>query len=171
MADTTLEDGDLWLPTEFPYEYGSVDSSPSSVLSSTVESLVSSTESESDGDEFLAGLTRPFSHSSLRPPQKIPHSQPNLEKPAVLFGSPESTLMAVGSWSVCSKGSPNAPIQFPVSPLVQNDNAWDLSYPAPHGILPIHPSQLVKNLTAAMACTHRCFSSTLPQPNHVIYPL
>lgn len=78
MADsTTLEDGDLWLPSEFPYEYGSLDSSPSSVLSSSpVESPVSSTESESDGDEFLAGLTRRF---SLHSPQNIPHSQPNLE--------------------------------------------------------------------------------------------
>lgn len=79
--------------------------------------------------------------------------------------------MAVGSWSVCSKGSPNVPFQFPLSPVVQNDNAWDLSYAVPHGVLPIHPSQLVKPPAAAVACTHHCFSSTLPRPNHVVFPL
>lgn len=53
-------------PMEFPYEYDSFDSA----LSSPVESVVCSTETEnsssSDEEDFLAGLTRRLTHSTQK---------------------------------------------------------------------------------------------------------
>ncbi|XP_022743117.1 uncharacterized protein LOC111294178 [Durio zibethinus] len=116
-------------PTEFPYELDSF-----SALSSPVESVVGSTETESsDEDEFLAGLTRRLAHSTS---QKF--TVPNLsldknEKTRVLASSPQSTLSGLGSWSASSNGSPNGPSQVPSPPTTpfgaQNDT-WDLIYAA-----------------------------------------
>lgn len=51
-------------PFEFPYEFGSFG--VSSDLSSPVESVVGSTETESDEEDgYLAGLTRQMAHSTL----------------------------------------------------------------------------------------------------------
>ncbi|XP_052177188.1 uncharacterized protein LOC127791384 [Diospyros lotus] len=108
-------------PVEFPYEMGS--------LGSPVESVVGSTETESDEDDVLAGLTRQFARSSLlEHAEKIPSGAQNFEKFWVSSGSPQSTLSAAGSWSVSSHGSPNGPSP-PTTPLGETD-AWDLIYAA-----------------------------------------
>ena len=60
-------------PTEFPYEFDS-SSGPNSALSSPVEGSTE-TESSSDEDDFLAGLTRRLAQSSLSQTQK--RSVPN----------------------------------------------------------------------------------------------
>lgn len=60
-----------------------------------------------------------------------------LQKARVLSGSPQSTLIQVGSWSgqstMSSNGSPNGPSQVsspPTTPLGVNNDAWDLIYQA-----------------------------------------
>ncbi|KAA8534148.1 hypothetical protein F0562_031659 [Nyssa sinensis] len=156
-------------PTEFPYDFGS-----SSVLSSPVESVVGSTETESDEEDLLAGLSRQLARSTLQETQKISSNPQKIEKTRVLSGSPQSTLSVVGSWSgrsaVSSNGSPNGPSQVsspPTTPLSPKNDAWDLIYAAagevsrlkmngvgppngrllgpPRSIIPVHPSPAVKN--------------------------
>ncbi|XP_059628061.1 uncharacterized protein LOC132270871 isoform X2 [Cornus florida] len=106
-------------PTEFPYKFGS-----SSVLSSPVESVVGSTDPESDDDywDFLHGLTRQLSHSTLQQTQ-------NTKKTWVCPDSPQSTLAGIGSWSgpsaVSSNGSPKSP---PTTPFTAPIEPWDLIY-------------------------------------------
>lgn len=51
-------------PFEFPYGFGAFGHS-SSDLSSPVESVVGSTETESDEEDYIAGLTRQIAHSTL----------------------------------------------------------------------------------------------------------
>lgn len=71
-------------PTEFPYEFDSFGSN--SALSSPVESVVSSTETESsDEEDFFAGLTRRFAQSNLRETQKLAVPCFNQDKPEVLL--------------------------------------------------------------------------------------
>ncbi|KAM4093884.1 hypothetical protein ACB094_06G153000 [Castanea mollissima] len=128
----------LTFPTEFPYEFDSFASS--SALSSPVESVAGSTETESsDEEDFFAGLTRRLTQSSLQETQKltVPSSFSHTKPEWVMAGSPQSTLSGIGSWSgrsgVSSNGSPNGPSQFPSPPTTpfgaQNDT-WDLIYAA-----------------------------------------
>lgn len=70
-------------PTEFPYEFDSFGSN--SALSSPVESVVSSTETESDEDDFLAGLTRQLARSTLQETQKLAAPMLNTETLEVLI--------------------------------------------------------------------------------------
>ncbi|XP_059666343.1 uncharacterized protein LOC132312105 isoform X3 [Cornus florida] len=110
-------------PTEFPPDFGSFNSTP--VINSPVESVVSSTETESDED-FLAALTRQLTRATLQETQKTTSRPQNIET-WVLSGSPQSTLSGIGSWS--SNGSPNGPSQVsspPTTPLSPNDDAWSL---------------------------------------------
>ncbi|XVF83810.1 hypothetical protein PTKIN_Ptkin16aG0522900 [Pterospermum kingtungense] len=118
-------------PTEFPYEFDSFDSSS---LSSPVESVVGSTETEgSDEDEFLAGLTRRLAHSASQKLTVPTLSLDKNEKSRALASSPQSTLSGLGYWSASSNGSPNGPSQVPSPPTTpfsaQNDT-WDLIYAA-----------------------------------------
>ncbi|KAI3925689.1 hypothetical protein MKW92_045726 [Papaver armeniacum] len=133
----------LCFPSEFPYGF---DSSSSSAFSSPVESVgSSSTETESDEEDFLAGLTQQMVHSTLQEVEKsITATSPVFasEKPKtwVLSGSPQSTLCEVGScWSGgsgggSSRGSPtNGPSQVsspPTTPINEKDDAWELLYAA-----------------------------------------
>lgn len=57
------DSGKSLLPLEFPCGFGSFGFS--SDLSSPVESVVDSTETESDEEDYLAGLTRQMAHSTL----------------------------------------------------------------------------------------------------------
>ena len=50
-------------PYDFPYRFGSFGSS--SDLGSPVESVVGSSETESDEEDYLAGLTRQIARSTL----------------------------------------------------------------------------------------------------------
>ncbi|XWS65914.1 hypothetical protein CRYUN_Cryun05aG0154500 [Craigia yunnanensis] len=118
-------------PTEFPYEFDSFDSS---ALSSPVESVVGSTETESsDEDEFLAGLTRRLTHSTSQKLTVPSLSLDKNEKTKVLASSPQSTLSGLGSWSASSNGSPNGPSHVPsprTTPFGAQNDTWDLIYAA-----------------------------------------
>ncbi|KAL6980620.1 hypothetical protein U1Q18_022260 [Sarracenia purpurea var. burkii] len=124
-------------PTEFPYEVGG-SYGWSSVLSSPVESVKGSTETESDEEDLLASLTRHFASFTLQEKaRKIASAPQHLEKSWALASSPESTLSAVGSWSgqsaVSSAGSPDGPSQVPsptTTPLGGQNDAWDLIFAA-----------------------------------------
>ncbi|KAJ0101831.1 hypothetical protein Patl1_06486 [Pistacia atlantica] len=117
-GDELKKPSSLSFPTEFPYEFDSLDSA----LSSPVVSVQGSTETEntSDEEDFLAGLTRRLTHSST---QKL--AVPGLTKDKleswVMAGSPESTLSGIGSWSVSSNGSPKRFLSCIVS---SNDAVW-----------------------------------------------
>ncbi|KAK9158925.1 hypothetical protein Scep_005499 [Stephania cephalantha] len=91
--------------------------------SSPVESVVGSTETESDEEDFLAAFMARSMLNDLDPSE--PH------KARVVAGSPQSTLCAVGSCS--SRGSPNGPSQVsspPSTPVNGKDDAWELLYAA-----------------------------------------
>ncbi|XWS43793.1 hypothetical protein CRYUN_Cryun16bG0134500 [Craigia yunnanensis] len=98
-------------PYEFPSRFGSFVFS--SDLSSPVESVVGSTETESDEEDYLAGLTRQMAHSTLeddfRRNDRAFASENS--KGWVLSSSPQSTLCALRSGCGCkqgsSRGSPN----------------------------------------------------------------
>ena len=86
-ATTAGFEPSLTFPTEFPYEFDSFCSS--SALSSPVESVAGSTETESsDEEDFFAGLTRRLTQSSLQETQKltVPGSFSHT-KPEVTFSS------------------------------------------------------------------------------------
>ncbi|KAL5742650.1 hypothetical protein ACOSP7_029382 [Xanthoceras sorbifolium] len=116
-------------PFEFSYGFGSFGLS--SDLSSPVESVVGSTETESDEEDYIAGLTRQMTHSTLKEGFKRADKAFASEKTKGLFlsGSPQSTLCAVGSGCGCkqgsSQGSPNCQSQVSSPP-----GTWDLLYAA-----------------------------------------
>lgn len=86
MAES-LDDGEFWLPPEFltdndiameknerdsestktlfPFEFSYGGFGSSSDLSSPVESVVGSSETESDEEDYLSGLTRQMTRSTL----------------------------------------------------------------------------------------------------------
>ncbi|CAN6471535.1 unnamed protein product [Victoria cruziana] len=123
-----LDDGEFWLPSRFlseemgfletklPCEFPYCDSSP-------VESVVSSTETESDEEDYMAGLTKRMAHSTLEDDDREA-----AQKVAVMAGSPQSTLCRSLD-SNGSQGGSNGPTQAsspPSTPLNQEDDAWDL---------------------------------------------
>ncbi|CAA2964605.1 Hypothetical predicted protein [Olea europaea subsp. europaea] len=141
-----LYDGEFWLPHQFltddnllmdfknkgndNFSFGFSRNSfgPNSDLSSPVESVIGSTETESDEDDYLTEVTRKLLQSSLQD-SKIPSE--NL-KGRVLSRSPQSTLCgamgARGSNFVSSRGSPNC-VSLVSSPPGVNRNAaanWDM---------------------------------------------
>ncbi|GLT93021.1 hypothetical protein SLE2022_108280 [Rubroshorea leprosula] len=128
--DTELRPLSHGFPTEFPYEFDSLDSA----LISPVESVEGSTETDSsDEDEFFVGLSRRLTRSSS---QKLPVpslTRDRAEKNGFMASSPQSTLSGIGSWSVSGNRSPNSSSQVPSPPMTpfgaQND-AWDLIYAA-----------------------------------------
>ncbi|KAM0985662.1 hypothetical protein ACFX13_013123 [Malus domestica] len=107
-------------PFEFPY--GSAFG-----VSSDFSSPVESSETESDEEDYLVGLTRQMARSTLDDEFKYSDSAFAFEKPKgwVASDSPQSTLCAVGSGCGCgqglSRGSPNA--QSPPA-------TWDLLHAA-----------------------------------------
>ncbi|XP_031487350.1 uncharacterized protein LOC116255620 [Nymphaea colorata] len=101
------------LPCEFPYDLHSV-------LSST----------ESDEDEYMAGLTRRIAHCTLEEDDRQA-----ARKVGAVVGSPQSTLCSLGSWSARSldskgsHGSSNGTSQVssPTSTQLNEDvDGWDL---------------------------------------------
>ncbi|OMO97344.1 hypothetical protein COLO4_14683 [Corchorus olitorius] len=116
-------------PYEFPNGFGSFGFS--SDLSSPVESVVGSTETESDEEDFLAGLTRQMAHSTLEDGFRRNDRGFASEKSKgwVLSGSPQSTLCGLGNGCGCkqgsSRGSPNCQSRVSSPP-----GTWDLLYAA-----------------------------------------
>lgn len=93
MAEN-LDDGEFWLPSEFltddilmenqnsmgfnnerkahfPFEFPYGFDSSESSLSSPVESVVGSTETESDEDDYMAGLSRQMTQSMVFEEEKL----------------------------------------------------------------------------------------------------
>ncbi|KAJ8899733.1 hypothetical protein K2173_019432 [Erythroxylum novogranatense] len=122
-----VEYGRPLFPFEVPYGFGK----GSSDLSSPVASVVGSTETESDEEDFLAGLTRQMVHSTLDDDfaRRERCFATEHSKGWVVSGSPQSTLCAAGSGCGCrrgsSLGSPNGPSQVASPPAT-----WDLLYAA-----------------------------------------
>ncbi|THG16016.1 uncharacterized protein LOC114304334 [Camellia sinensis] len=118
-------------PFDFPCGFGSFG--PYSDLSSPVESVMSSTETESDEDDYIAGLTRKMAHSTLLDDFWKPDSGFGYETQKSSWAvseSPQSTLCmgGFGCKHCSSRGSPNC-----LSPAVlnQNEASWeDLLYAA-----------------------------------------
>lgn len=119
-------DSGFCFPNEFPYGFGSD-------LSSPVESVVSSTETESDEEDYIAGLTRKMAHSTLHDDFWKPDSgfgYETLKSSWAMSESPQSTLCmgGFGCKHCSSRGSPNC-----LSPAALNHNeaSWeDLLYAA-----------------------------------------
>ncbi|XP_055812539.1 uncharacterized protein LOC129882317 [Solanum dulcamara] len=101
-------------------------------LSSPVESVVGSTENESDEDDYITGLTRKMASSTL---QEAGLGYEN-GKGLSLSGSPQSTLCGVlvagcGCKQGSSRGSPNCPSQASSPPPMNRpDVSLDLLYAA-----------------------------------------
>ncbi|GMI71380.1 hypothetical protein like AT3G54000 [Hibiscus trionum] len=121
-----LKDGESLLPYEFPGGFGSFGFS--SDLSSPVESVLGSAETESDEEDYLAGLTRQMAHSTLEDDSRRIDASEN-PKGWVLSSSPQSTLCALPSGCGCkegsSRGSPNCQSRVSSPPAT-----WDLLYAA-----------------------------------------
>ncbi|KAI9078346.1 hypothetical protein K1719_039722 [Acacia pycnantha] len=101
-------DASFGFPSEFPYEFYSFGVS-SSALSSPVESVAGSTETDSTGsdvdEDFFAALTRRLNQSSLyeTPKLTVPtccdRDKTEVQKTHGLARSPQSTLSGIRSWS------------------------------------------------------------------------
>ncbi|PRQ43077.1 hypothetical protein RchiOBHm_Chr3g0464501 [Rosa chinensis] len=123
-SDTDATFKTALFPFEFPHSgFGAFG------VSSDFSSPVESSETESDEEEYLAGLTRQLAQSTLDDEFKRYDSvlgSKNNSKPWVSSGSPQSTLCAAGNGCGCggqgsSRGSPNA--QSPPA-------TWDLLHAA-----------------------------------------
>ncbi|KAE8671934.1 WAS/WASL-interacting protein family member 2, putative isoform 2 [Hibiscus syriacus] len=119
-------------PSELPYEFDSFGSV--SALSSPVESVVESTETESsDEDEFLAGLTRRLAYSTSQKLTVATLSSDKNEKNGALASSPRSTLSGLAYLLSSSNNSPIGPSQVPspsTTPFCAQNDTWDLIYTA-----------------------------------------
>ncbi|KAM7531921.1 hypothetical protein LguiB_035331 [Lonicera macranthoides] len=150
-----LYDGEFWLPPQFLTDDDILTDftttttnrskgydcfAPKSDQSSPVESVLGSTETESDEDDFISGYTRKMSQSNSSLPQQDfwkPDSSSFYDNPKtwVMDGSPQSTLCSVFGKQGSSRGSTNCSSQVsspPSAPLGTNrsDVAWDLLYAA-----------------------------------------
>uniref|UniRef100_A0A5B7A8E9 Uncharacterized protein n=1 Tax=Davidia involucrata TaxID=16924 RepID=A0A5B7A8E9_DAVIN len=131
-------DTGFYFPHEYSYGLGSF--APYSDLSSPVESVVGSTETESDEEDYIAELTRKMAHSTLQDHYWKGEIGLGYEKQksSTLSGSPQSTLCPVLGGCGCkpgsSRGSPNAPSQMssppPAALMGRNEADWDLLYAA-----------------------------------------
>eukprot|EP00258_Populus_trichocarpa_P031823 XP_024447842.1 uncharacterized protein LOC18110616 [Populus trichocarpa] len=108
-----------------PYGFGSFGFSTD--LGSPVESVVGSTEIESDEEDYLARLTRQMAHSTLEDDFKRNDLPCGTEKTKgwVLSGSPQSMLCTVGRRCGCRQGSSRGSPNGSSSPAT-----WDLLYEA-----------------------------------------
>ncbi|KAM2411703.1 hypothetical protein ACFXTH_030034 [Malus domestica] len=99
-------------PFEFPYN-------SAFWVSSDFSSPVESSDTESDEEDYLVGLTRQMARSTLDDEFKYSDSTFVFEKPKgwVASGSPQSTLYAVGSDCGCGQGSSRG------SPIAQSPSA------------------------------------------------
>ncbi|KAK9075860.1 hypothetical protein SSX86_004189 [Deinandra increscens subsp. villosa] len=153
-----LADGEFWLPPEFLNDedilmdfkpisgapiggglnsgssgfYGFGSYGPKSDVSSPVESVVGSTETESDEEDYLNGLTQKLENTTLnfwKSDANFNFQNHHSKGARVMAGSPQSTLCGCKHGS--SRGSPNC-----VSPpataagVKQNQRSLDLLYAA-----------------------------------------
>ncbi|KAK8613150.1 hypothetical protein V6N13_100923 [Hibiscus sabdariffa] len=112
-------------PYEFPYEFGSLGFS--SDPSSPVESVVGSTETVSDEEDYLAGLTRQMAHSTLGNGIRRNDIVFASENPKgwVSSSSPRSTLCSLRSGCGCMQGSSRGSLTGK-SRVSSPPGTWDL---------------------------------------------
>ncbi|XP_028779732.1 uncharacterized protein LOC114752227 isoform X2 [Neltuma alba] len=140
-------DASFGFPSEFPYDFYSFGPS-GSAMSSPVESVAGSTETDSSGsdvdEDFFAAWSRRLSQSSLYKTPKLTvatccdRDKTEVQKTRGLARSPQSTLSGIGSWSgssaVSGDRSPSIGSQVPSPPTTpfpaKNDLAWDVIYAA-----------------------------------------
>ncbi|GKC20467.1 hypothetical protein Tco_1022617 [Tanacetum coccineum] len=124
--ENEIDDGLFWLPTEFlndddDVEFKSVKQPKFGVfgsgLSSPVESVVGSTENESDEDDYLNEMTRKLAQSTLDDGLW----KPEFKSTKVMSGSPQSTLCGCKQGS--SRGSPNNCLSPAAPPKSYNNGA------------------------------------------------
>uniref|UniRef100_A0A2P2JCR0 Uncharacterized protein MANES_09G099100 n=1 Tax=Rhizophora mucronata TaxID=61149 RepID=A0A2P2JCR0_RHIMU len=159
------EYGKPLFPFELPYGFGS-SFGGSADLSCPVESAIGSPETESDEEDFLAGLTRQMAHTTLEDDLwRNDLSLTTESKSRVLSCSPQSTLCTVGSGCGCSqgssRGSPNAPGRIASPPT-----AWHLLYAAAGEVAMMRMNEerlSLNNHTRELLATLRKHSS-LPAP-------
>lgn len=127
-----FEGGEFWLPAEFLDEDFFVKESRPAQQRGNNRPFYAGDfmmESESEEEDYIAGLTRQMAHSFLGD-EKVSSALNS----KIMGTSPQSTLSDAGAWSASSRGSPNGPSQVsspPSTPLDQNiDDAWDLLYAA-----------------------------------------
>ncbi|KAL3640685.1 hypothetical protein CASFOL_015653 [Castilleja foliolosa] len=143
-----LEDGEFWLPSNFltddddlltDFETGPLKTKASSDfshgyvsslgfnsdLSSPVDSVMGSTETESDEDDFIAGLTRKIADSTIQDSSFFSDPKPESWK---LPSSPKSTLCACKQGSSRSSPSCVSPVSTPT--FAKDAVQWDLLYAA-----------------------------------------
>lgn len=175
-----FEDGEFWLPAEFLDEDFFVKESRPAEERGNRPSYTGGDimmESESEEEDYIAGLTRQMAHSFLGD-EKVSSATNNSK---IMGTSPQSTLSDAGAWSASSRGSPNGPSQVsspPSTPLDQSkDDAWDLLYAAAgqvgrmkqneqitHGRgLLIPPKKPLANAKIPPASTYRSCSPFLTQ--------
>ncbi|KAJ0987840.1 hypothetical protein J5N97_006196 [Dioscorea zingiberensis] len=136
-----LNDGVFWLPADFLdddlFAKGesmatTVACFPSGVGGDLNSPTGALTETESDEEDYMAGLTRRMASSFLDADEDTVAFPGSI--PKVLAGSPQSTLCAVEGWSSSSRGSPNGPSQVsspPSTPMEQSRaGSSDLLYVA-----------------------------------------
>ncbi|XP_019198138.1 PREDICTED: uncharacterized protein LOC109191910 isoform X2 [Ipomoea nil] len=117
---------DFGAPQELGYGGFGAFLSSTSDLSSPVESL---TETESDEDDYITGLTRKMAQSTLHD-SVYDHENTKAWR---LSGSPQSTLCGVlGGGCGCSPNYPSRVSSPPTPEMARNadDGAWDLLYAA-----------------------------------------
>ncbi|MFS7943274.1 hypothetical protein Hanom_Chr06g00498331 [Helianthus anomalus] len=154
-----LADGEFWLPPEFLndedilmdftgkpnsgaptgglkntssglYGFGSY---PNSDLNSPVESVIGSTETESDEEDYLTGLTRKLANTSVnvdfwKADANLSFENNHSKSTRVMAGSPQSTLCGYKNGS--SRGSPNCASPPYTAEVKQNQPSWDMLYAA-----------------------------------------
>lgn len=140
MAES-IDGGEFWLPPQFltdddvlmdlETDFSKSRFGFSSDLSSPVESVVGSTETESDEEDYLTCLTRQMARSTLENDRTQIESAFTTENTKGLFlsGSPQSTLCAVGNGCGCRQWSSHVR-QKCQSRLPSAPNTWDLLYEA-----------------------------------------
>ncbi|GFP86281.1 hypothetical protein PHJA_000771900 [Phtheirospermum japonicum] len=143
-----LEDGEFWLPSDFltdnddllmdfktdplktkgcsdfSHGYGS-SLGFNSDLSSPVDSVMGSTETESDEDDFIAGLTRKIANSTIQDSNFFSDHKTEGWK---LSSSPQSTLCACKQGS--SRSSPNCVSRISTPKGAEDAVGWDLLHAA-----------------------------------------
>ncbi|XP_051130951.1 uncharacterized protein LOC127251330 [Andrographis paniculata] len=174
-----LDDGEFWLPSEFltdddlltdfkadrlqskgnpDFTHGFGNSFGfNSDLSSPGESVMGSTETESDEDDFITGLNWKMARSSL---QDTGFTSDNMSKGWKLSGSPQSTLCGCKAGS--SRGSPNS-VSRVSSPPDGKDVGWDLLYAAAGEVARM---RMIEETTAFHSAKQH-FPPPKPNPNPV----
>ncbi|KAL6501555.1 hypothetical protein OROGR_026688 [Orobanche gracilis] len=136
-----LEDGEFWLPSNFltdddlltdfntdllktkgsnDFAHGFGGSSGSnSDLSSPVDSVMGSTQTGSDEDDFVVGLTRKIARTTFQDSNLFSDYKPKEWKPST---SPQSTICA------CKQESSPTRVTRGSSPPEAQDAGWDLLY-------------------------------------------